>query len=215
MVETYRSAGRIDRTARRQRVIDHDEAAPRSDLPSDDPAQRPDQAEQPEPFEHPVCQPSRGVSARNACVTCPPDASRAPIISSVSVSRVPSGLDCTISPTHRQRVAGKPGSGGGSMASAGVCLGPHPLHGNLPPGDTLVRNPHRSSKSAGLNRVQFETRRFQFRSSPPWATLEGWYYGFQTGRGLETPVKSEISPLNPQHIAGYKSLLDRVIDPGL
>jgi hypothetical protein len=35
-----------------------------------------------------------------------------------------------------------------------------------------------------LNRVQFETRRFQFRSSPPWATLEGWYYGFQTGRGL-------------------------------
>src|SRR3954447_23826700 len=35
-----------------------------------------------------------------------------------------------------------------------------------------------------LNRVQFETRRFQFRSSPPWATLEGWYYGFQTGRSL-------------------------------
>src|SRR4051794_16781317 len=35
-----------------------------------------------------------------------------------------------------------------------------------------------------INRVQFETRRFQFRSSPPWATLEGWYYGFQTGRGL-------------------------------
>jgi AhpD family alkylhydroperoxidase len=32
------------------------------------------------------------------------------------------------------------------MASAGVCLGSHPLHGNLPPGDTLVRNPHRSSK---------------------------------------------------------------------
>src|SRR4051794_4492062 len=39
-----------------------------------------------------------------------------------------------------------------------------------------------------LNRVQFETRRFQFRSSPPWATLEGWYYGFQTGRGLPRPV---------------------------
>jgi hypothetical protein len=122
MVETYRGAGRIDRTARRQRVIDHDEAAPRSDLPSDDPAQRRYQAEQPEPFEHPVCQPSRGVSARNACVTCPPDASRAPMISSKSVSRVPSGLDCTISPTHRQRVAGKPGSRGGSMASAGVWL---------------------------------------------------------------------------------------------
>jgi hypothetical protein len=54
MVETYRSAGRIDRTARRQRVIDHDEAALRSDLPSNDPAQRRDQAEQPKPFEHPV-----------------------------------------------------------------------------------------------------------------------------------------------------------------
>ena len=54
MVETYRGAGRIDRTARRQRVIDHDEAAPRSDLPPDDPAQRRYQAEQPKPFEHPV-----------------------------------------------------------------------------------------------------------------------------------------------------------------
>src|SRR4029078_3130266 len=47
--------GRIDRTARRQRVVDHDEAEPRSDLTSDDPAQRRYQAEQPEPaaFEHP------------------------------------------------------------------------------------------------------------------------------------------------------------------
>jgi hypothetical protein len=56
MVEAGSDTGRIDRTARRQRVIDHDEAAPRSDLPSDDPAQRRDQAEQPEPavFEHPV-----------------------------------------------------------------------------------------------------------------------------------------------------------------
>src|SRR3954462_6361399 len=42
------------------------------------------------------------------------------------------------------------------------------------------------AKVQTLNRVQFETRRFQFRSSPPWATLEGWYYGFQTGRGLVT-----------------------------
>src|SRR3954468_9234352 len=110
MVETYRGAGRIDRTARRQRVIDHDEAAPRSDLTSDDPAQRRDQAEQPEPaaFEHPVCQPSRGVSASTAWVTWPPDPSRAPTISSKSVSRAASGLDCTISPTHLQRVVGKP-----------------------------------------------------------------------------------------------------------
>src|SRR3954470_16148276 len=92
------------RGARRQRVVDHDEAPPRSDLPPDDPAQRRYQAEQPEPFEHPVCQPSRGVSASTAWVTS--DASRAPTISSKSVSRAASGLDCTISPTHWQRAAG-------------------------------------------------------------------------------------------------------------
>src|SRR3954469_8868493 len=96
------------RTARRQRVIDHDQAAFRSDLTSDDPAHRQYQAEQPEPFEHPVCQLSRGVSARIACVTS--DASTAPTISSKSVSRAASGLDCTISPTHRQRVAGNRGA---------------------------------------------------------------------------------------------------------
>jgi hypothetical protein len=56
VVETHRGAGRIDRTARRQCVVDHDEAAPRPDLTPDDPAQRRYQAEQPEPaaFEHPV-----------------------------------------------------------------------------------------------------------------------------------------------------------------
>src|SRR4051812_39559948 len=38
------------------------------------------------------------------------------------------------------------------MRFHGVCgrLVAHPLHGDLPPGDTLVRNPHRSSKSTGL-----------------------------------------------------------------
>src|SRR3954462_9011014 len=92
------------RTPGCQRVVDHDKAPPHSNLPPDDPAQRRDQAEQPELFEHPVCQPSRGVST--AWVTCPPDASRAPTISSNSVSRATSGLDCTISPTHRQRAAG-------------------------------------------------------------------------------------------------------------
>jgi hypothetical protein len=38
----------------RQSVVNHDEAPPLPDLPSDNPAQRRDQAEQPEPFEHPV-----------------------------------------------------------------------------------------------------------------------------------------------------------------
>jgi hypothetical protein len=31
---------------------------------------------------------------------------------------------------------------------------------------------------AALNRVQFETQIFAL-----WAALEGWYYGFQTGKG--------------------------------
>src|SRR4051794_12985033 len=53
----------------------------------------------------------------------------------------------------------------------------------------LLSGPSRAFHLAHqINRVQFETRRFQFRSSPPWATLEGWYYGFQTGRGLPRPV---------------------------
>src|SRR3954454_5434574 len=46
-----------------------------------------------------------------------------------------------------------------------------------------------------LNRDPFETRRFQFRSSPPpGATLEGGYYGFQTGRGL---APAEVIPKQP------------------
>src|SRR4051794_8149465 len=38
------------------------------------------------------------------------------------------------------------------MRFHGVCgrLVAHPLHGDLPLGDTLVRNPHQSSKSTGL-----------------------------------------------------------------
>ena len=38
------------------------------------------------------------------------------------------------------------------MRFHGVCgrLVAHPLHENRLPGDTLVRNPHRSSKSTGL-----------------------------------------------------------------
>jgi hypothetical protein len=38
------------------------------------------------------------------------------------------------------------------MRFHGVCgrLVAHPLHGDLPLGDTLVRNPHRASKSTGL-----------------------------------------------------------------
>ena len=47
-------------------------------------------------------------------------ASMAPMIGSATVSRAAPGLDCTISPTHLQRVAGKPVSWGGSRASAGV-----------------------------------------------------------------------------------------------
>src|SRR4051794_27931244 len=73
------------------------------------------------------------------------------------------------------------------MRFHGVCgrLVAHPLHGDLPPGDTLVRNPHRSSKSTGLNRVQFENH----DSVCPTVTLiKERNYDFQTRRGLETPV---------------------------
>jgi hypothetical protein len=55
VVEAPGGAGCLGRAARRQRVIDDGKASP-ADLASDDPAQRRDQAEQPEPaaFEHPV-----------------------------------------------------------------------------------------------------------------------------------------------------------------
>jgi hypothetical protein len=55
VVEAHRGAGRLGRGARRQRVVD-DGKAPPGDLAPDDPAQRRDQAEQPEPavLDHPV-----------------------------------------------------------------------------------------------------------------------------------------------------------------
>src|SRR4051812_5773038 len=59
---------------------------------------------------------------------------------------------------------------------------PGPLVRPIDAGDRVIRIV--DVVGVVINRVQFETRRFQFRSSPPWATLEGWYYGFQTGRGL-------------------------------
>src|SRR3954468_4064643 len=43
------------RTLGCQRVVNHDKAPLHSNLPPDDPAQGRYQAEQPEPFEHPVC----------------------------------------------------------------------------------------------------------------------------------------------------------------
>src|SRR4051794_34657994 len=54
MVKAYRNTGRLGRTPGRQRVIDNGKASPLPDLTSDNPAQRRYQAEQPEPFEHPV-----------------------------------------------------------------------------------------------------------------------------------------------------------------
>jgi hypothetical protein len=56
VIEADRNTGRLGRAPRRQRVVDHDKAPPLPDLPPDDPAQRRDQAEQPEPaaFEHPM-----------------------------------------------------------------------------------------------------------------------------------------------------------------
>jgi hypothetical protein len=54
MVKAERNTGRLGRAPGCQRVVDNGKAPPLADLPPDDPAQRRDQAEQPEPFEHPM-----------------------------------------------------------------------------------------------------------------------------------------------------------------
>ena len=93
-------------------------------LTPDDAAQRGNQAEQPEPasLEHPVvglpAQPRR--QRQDRLRDLPTPASMAPTISSARVLRAGSGMDSTISSTHLDSVAGKPVSGCGSMASAGV-----------------------------------------------------------------------------------------------
>src|SRR3954447_7258203 len=74
-----------------------------------------------------------------------------------------------------------------------------PVHYQFDPVQTTKTSVHGAINM--LNRVQFETRRFQFRSSPPWATLEGWYYGFQTGRGLVKQVLSHAQPVTGSAIA--------------
>jgi hypothetical protein len=57
------------------------------------------------------------------------------------------------------------------MRFHGVCgrLVAHPLHGDLPLGDTLVRNPHQSSKSTGLETPDIFTHRLLMEY---FATLE-------------------------------------------
>src|SRR4051794_24867280 len=54
VVEADRNTRRLSRAPGRQRVVNHDEAPPHPNLTPDNPAQRRYQAEQPEPFEHPV-----------------------------------------------------------------------------------------------------------------------------------------------------------------
>src|SRR3954462_15534990 len=145
--------GRIDRTARRQRVIDHDEAAPRSDLTSDDPAQRCDQAEQPEPavFEHPVvslpAQPRRQRQdrLRDMAARCQQGAD------DQLQKRQPPGLRAGLHDLADPSAKGR-WEAGLVMRFHGVCgrLVSHPLHENRLPGDTIFKNPHRPSKSAEL-----------------------------------------------------------------
>src|SRR5215218_7011989 len=110
MIEPHGSAGRLGRAPRRQRVVDDGEAPRPVGFAPDDAAQRGHQAKQAKPtsLKHPVVgrQPSRGVNARTARVTCPPWASTAPIISSAMVLRAGPGTDSTISRTHADSVGG-------------------------------------------------------------------------------------------------------------
>ena len=111
MVEADRDTGRLGRGARRQRVVDNGKAPPLPDLTSDDPAQRRDQAEQPEPavFEHPVvslpaqprCQ--RQDRLRDMAARCQQGAD------DQLQKRQPPGLRAGLHhpPTHLQRVIGK------------------------------------------------------------------------------------------------------------
>src|SRR5215218_6367939 len=135
MIEPHGSAGRLGRAPRRQRVVDDGEAPRPVGFAPDDAAQRGHQAKQAKPtsLKHPVVgrQPSRGVNARTARVTCPPWASTAPIISSAMVLRAGPGTDSTISRTHADSVGGKPVSRCGSMAPSSVWADTH----NVEPGD--------------------------------------------------------------------------------
>ena len=149
VVEADRDTGRLGRTPGCQRVVDHDEAAPRPDLPSDDPAQRRYQAEQPEPaaFEHPVvslpAQPRRQRQDRLRDMA----ARRQQSADDQLQKRQPRGLRAGLHDLPDPSAKGRR-EAGLVMRFHGVCgrLVAHPLHENQLPGDTLFKNPHRPSK---------------------------------------------------------------------
>ena len=153
VVEADRNTGRLGRAPGRQRVVDHDEAPPLPDLPSDDPAQCRDQAEQPEPaaFEHPVvglpAQPRRQRQDRLRDMP----ARRQQGADDQLHKRQPRGLRAGLHDLPDPSAKGRR-EAGLVMRFHGVCgrLVAHPLHENQLPGDTLFKNPHRPSKAAGL-----------------------------------------------------------------
>ena len=153
VVEADRDTGRLGRGARRQRVVDNGKAPPRPDLTSDDPAQRRDQAEQPEPavFEHPVvslpaqprCQ--RQDRLRDMAARCQQGADDQ--LQKRQLRGLRAGLHDLPDPSAKGRR-----EAGLVMRFHGVCgrLVTHPLHENRLPDDTLFKNLHRPSKAAGL-----------------------------------------------------------------
>jgi hypothetical protein len=153
VVEADRDTGRLGRAPGRQRIVNDDEAPPLADLPPDDPAQRRDQAEQPEPaaFEHPVvslptkprCQ--RQDRLRDMAARCQQGAD------DQLQKRQPRGLRAGLYDLKDPSAKGR-WEAGLVMRFHDVCgrLVLHPLHENRLPGDTLFKNPHRPSKAAGL-----------------------------------------------------------------
>jgi hypothetical protein len=153
VIEADRDTGRLGRGARRQRVVDNGKAPPLADLTSDNPAQRRDQAEQPEPavFEHPVvslpaqprCQ--RQDRLRDMAARCQQGAD------DQLQKRQPPGLRAGLHDLADPFAKGRR-EAGLVMRFHGVCgrLVTHPLHENRLPDDTLFKNLQRPSKAAGL-----------------------------------------------------------------
>src|SRR3954466_9640391 len=108
------------RTPGCQRVVDHDKAPPPSNLPPDDPAQCRDQAEQPEPFEHPVVGlPAEPWRQGQHCLGDMP-ARRQHGADDQFQKREPRRLRAGLHDLPDPSAKGRRESWGGSMASAGV-----------------------------------------------------------------------------------------------
>src|SRR3954468_2416361 len=144
VVEADRNTRRLSRAPGPQRVVNHDEAPPHPNLTPDNPAQRRYQAEQPEPFEHPVV--SLPAEPRRQSQDRLRDARRQHGADDQLQNRQSRGLRAGLHDLLDPSAKGRR-EAGLVMRFHGVYgrLVSHPLHENRLPGDTLFRNPHRPS----------------------------------------------------------------------